>query len=152
VVFSTGHAASAADPVAPFIMKMATAAQKDHQTEFIDRFTAAIEKDSKGRIKVEEYPDGVLGSIPRMIENTQFGAIQAWWDRRSFSPGSTGATKSRSCRSSPLRRKPSRRLKIRVQQSVSRPRRRQRPQGHRAVLLVPPGYRHAQTGADHRRP
>jgi TRAP-type transport system periplasmic protein len=87
VVFSTGHAASAADPVAPLVMKIATAAQKDHQTEFIDRFKAAIEKDSKGRIKVEEYPDGVLGSIPRMIENTQFGAIQAWVGSPQFLTG-----------------------------------------------------------------
>jgi TRAP-type transport system periplasmic protein len=37
---------------------------------------AAIEKDSGGRIKVEVYPASQLGSIPRQIEGTQFGAIQ----------------------------------------------------------------------------
>jgi TRAP-type C4-dicarboxylate transport system substrate-binding protein len=37
---------------------------------------AAIEKDSAGRIKVEVYPASQLGSIPRQIEGTQFGAIQ----------------------------------------------------------------------------
>jgi len=37
---------------------------------------AAIEKDTGGRIKVEVYPASQLGSIPRQIEGTQFGAIQ----------------------------------------------------------------------------
>jgi TRAP-type C4-dicarboxylate transport system substrate-binding protein len=37
---------------------------------------AALEKDSGGRIKVEVYPASQLGSIPRQIEGTQFGAIQ----------------------------------------------------------------------------
>lgn len=68
-------------------MKIATAAQHDHQTEFIERFKAAIEKDSKGRISVQEYPDGVLGSIPRMIEDTQFGSIQAWVGSPQFLTG-----------------------------------------------------------------
>ena len=39
-------------------------------------YAAAIEKDSRGRIKVEVYPASQLGSIPRQIEGTQFGAIQ----------------------------------------------------------------------------
>jgi TRAP-type C4-dicarboxylate transport system substrate-binding protein len=37
---------------------------------------ADIEKDTGGRIKVEVYPASQLGSIPRQIEGTQFGAIQ----------------------------------------------------------------------------
>jgi TRAP-type C4-dicarboxylate transport system substrate-binding protein len=40
------------------------------------RYAAAIERKSGGRIKAELYPGGQLGSIPRMIESTQFGAIQ----------------------------------------------------------------------------
>src|ERR1700720_3404217 len=39
-------------------------------------YAAAVEKDSGGRIKVEVYPASQLGSIPRQIEGTQFGAIQ----------------------------------------------------------------------------
>ena len=39
-------------------------------------FRAAVEKDSGGRIKAEVYPASQLGSIPRQIEGTQFGAIQ----------------------------------------------------------------------------
>jgi TRAP-type transport system periplasmic protein len=41
-----------------------------------DNFAAAIEKASGGRIKAQVYPASQLGSIPRQIEGTQFGAIQ----------------------------------------------------------------------------
>jgi TRAP-type transport system periplasmic protein len=41
------------------------------------RFAAAVERDSGGRVKGEVYPASQLGSIPRQIEGTQFGAIQA---------------------------------------------------------------------------
>ena len=40
-------------------------------------YAAAVERDSGGRIKTEVYPASQLGSIPRQIEGTQFGAIQA---------------------------------------------------------------------------
>ena len=43
---------------------------------FARNYAAALEKDSGGRIKVEVYPASQLGSIPRQIEGTQFGAIQ----------------------------------------------------------------------------
>ena len=42
-----------------------------------ENFAAAVERDSGGRIKAEVYPASQLGSIPRQIEGTQFGAIQA---------------------------------------------------------------------------
>jgi TRAP-type transport system periplasmic protein len=61
-----------------FIMKMGTASINDHQHEWLKRFKAAVEKDSKGRIEVDIYPAAQLGSIPREIENTQFDAIQGW--------------------------------------------------------------------------
>lgn len=75
----------AADP--PIVMKLGTAAQHDHQTEFLDRYAAAVEKDSKGRIDVQVFPAGVLGSIPRMIEDVQFGSIQGWMGTPSFLSG-----------------------------------------------------------------
>jgi TRAP-type transport system periplasmic protein len=61
-----------------YVMKLSTATLKDTQEEWLDRFAAAVAKDSGGRIKPEVYDASKLGSIPRQIEGTQFGAIQAW--------------------------------------------------------------------------
>ena len=61
-----------------FVMKLSTATINDTQHEWLRRFTAAVEKDSGGRIKGEIYPASQLGSIPRQIEGVQFGSIQAW--------------------------------------------------------------------------
>ena len=61
-----------------YVMKLSTATLNDTQHEWMRRFAAAVEKDSGGRIKGEIYPASQLGSIPRQIEGTQFGSIQAW--------------------------------------------------------------------------
>jgi TRAP-type C4-dicarboxylate transport system substrate-binding protein len=61
-----------------YVMKLSTATRNDPQEEWLKRFAAAVEKDSGGRIKGEVYDASQLGSIPRQIEGTQFGAIQAW--------------------------------------------------------------------------
>jgi TRAP-type C4-dicarboxylate transport system substrate-binding protein len=61
-----------------YVMKLSTATVNDIQHEWMKRFAAAVEKDSSGRIKGEIYPASQLGSIPRQIEGTQFGSIQAW--------------------------------------------------------------------------
>jgi TRAP-type C4-dicarboxylate transport system substrate-binding protein len=61
-----------------YVMKLSTATRNDPQEEWLKRFAAAVEKDSAGRIKGEIYNASQLGSIPRQIEGTQFGAIQAW--------------------------------------------------------------------------
>ncbi|MFZ0609913.1 MAG: TRAP transporter substrate-binding protein [Xanthobacteraceae bacterium] len=61
-----------------YVMKLSTATLNDTQHEWMKRFAAAVEKDSGGRIKGEVFPASQLGSIPRQIEGTQFGAIQAW--------------------------------------------------------------------------
>ncbi len=60
----------------PYIMKISTPTIHDIPDTFARDFGAAIEKDSGGRIKAEVYPASQLGSIPRQIEGTQFGAIQ----------------------------------------------------------------------------
>jgi TRAP-type transport system periplasmic protein len=60
------------------VMKMSVATINDTQHEWIKMFVAGVEKDSGGRIKGEIYPASQLGSIPRQIEGTQFGAIQGW--------------------------------------------------------------------------
>lgn len=60
----------------PYIMKISTPTIHDIPDTFAKNFGAAVEKDSGGRIKTEVYPASQLGSIPRQIEGTQFGAIQ----------------------------------------------------------------------------
>jgi TRAP-type C4-dicarboxylate transport system substrate-binding protein len=59
-----------------YVMKVTLPTINDAPHEFAKDFAAAVEKDSGGRIKGEVYPASQLGSIPRMIEGTQFGAIQ----------------------------------------------------------------------------
>jgi TRAP-type C4-dicarboxylate transport system substrate-binding protein len=60
------------------LMKLSTATLNDSQHEWMKRFAVAVEKNSNGRIKVEIYPASQLGAIPRQIEGTQLGSIQAW--------------------------------------------------------------------------
>src|SRR3984885_7380299 len=59
-----------------FVMKISLAALNDPLHQFAKDFAALIEKDAGGRIKTEIYPASQLGTIPRQIEGTQFGAIQ----------------------------------------------------------------------------
>src|ERR1700683_1082547 len=61
-----------------YVMKLSTATVNDTQHEWLKRFAAAVEKDSRGRIKGEVYPASQLGAIPRQIEGVQFGAVQGW--------------------------------------------------------------------------
>ena len=60
-----------------YVMKISLPTINDTPHLFAKNFAAAIERDSGGRIKPEIYPASQLGSIPRSIEGTQFGAIQA---------------------------------------------------------------------------
>jgi tripartite ATP-independent transporter DctP family solute receptor len=71
----------------PNVMKIGTATLNDSQHEWMKRFATELEKDSGGRIKVEVYPLSQLGPIPRMIEQTQFGAIQGWVGPAEFLSG-----------------------------------------------------------------
>jgi TRAP-type C4-dicarboxylate transport system substrate-binding protein len=74
-LFTTAPLQASADPI---VMKIGTATLNDTQHEWMKRYKAAVERDSKGRIEVQLYPASQLGSIPREIEATQFGAIQGW--------------------------------------------------------------------------
>jgi TRAP-type C4-dicarboxylate transport system substrate-binding protein len=74
-LFTTAPLRASADPI---VMKIGTATLNDTQHEWMKRYKAAVERDSKGRIEVQLYPASQLGSIPREIEGTQFGAIQGW--------------------------------------------------------------------------
>ncbi len=86
-----GLAAVCAAPVAAqpssFVMKIGTATINDTQHEWMKIYGALVEKGSNGRIKVELYPASQLGAIPRMIEGTQFGSIQAWVGPPEFLSG-----------------------------------------------------------------
>ncbi|MGA8076432.1 MAG: TRAP transporter substrate-binding protein [Xanthobacteraceae bacterium] len=57
-------------------MKISTPTIHDVPDTYARNYLAAVEKDSGGRIKGQVYPASQLGSIPRQIEGTQFGAIQ----------------------------------------------------------------------------
>jgi TRAP-type C4-dicarboxylate transport system substrate-binding protein len=59
-----------------YVMKITLPTINEGQHLFAKNFAAAVERDSGGRIKGEVYPASQLGSIPRQIEGTQFGAIQ----------------------------------------------------------------------------
>ncbi len=59
-----------------YVMKVTLPTINDAPHQAAKDFAAMVEKDSGGRIKAEVYPASQLGSIPRMIEGTQFGAIQ----------------------------------------------------------------------------
>jgi TRAP-type C4-dicarboxylate transport system substrate-binding protein len=59
-----------------FTMKITTPTLNAALDIYAKVFADALEKDSGGRIKVEIYPASRLGTIPRQIEGTQFGAIQ----------------------------------------------------------------------------
>jgi len=59
-----------------YVMKFTLPTLNDPSYQFTKNYAAAIERESAGRIKTEIYPASQLGSIPRQIEGTQFGAIQ----------------------------------------------------------------------------
>jgi TRAP-type transport system periplasmic protein len=74
VLLSLGTARAADDKT--YVMKITLPTLNDSTHQFAKNYAAALERDSDGRIKPEIYPSSQLGSIPRQIEGTQFGAIQ----------------------------------------------------------------------------
>ncbi len=59
-----------------YTMKITLPTLNDPSYFFAKNYAAALESHSGGRIKTEIFPLSQLGSIPRQIEGTQFGAIQ----------------------------------------------------------------------------
>ena len=76
LVSAVSLGAARAQAQQPIVMKISLAALNDPLHQFAKDYAALIDKDSGGRIKTEIYPASQLGSIPRQIEGTQFGAIQ----------------------------------------------------------------------------
>jgi TRAP-type transport system periplasmic protein len=60
-----------------YVMKITLPTLHDTVHQVALNWAAAVERDSGGRIKTQVYPASQLGSIPRQIEGTQFGSIQA---------------------------------------------------------------------------
>jgi TRAP-type transport system periplasmic protein len=74
LALASGIARAADDKT--YVMKITLPTLNDPTHQFAKDYAAALERDSGGRIKPEIYPSSQLGSIPRQIEGTQFGAIQ----------------------------------------------------------------------------
>jgi TRAP-type C4-dicarboxylate transport system substrate-binding protein len=74
LAFMSGVARAADDKT--YVMKITLPTLNDSTHQFAKNYAAALERDSGGRIKPEIFPSSQLGSIPRQIEGTQFGAIQ----------------------------------------------------------------------------
>ncbi len=71
----------------PGVMKLSTATINDVQHEWLRRFAAEVARSSGGKLRGEVFPASQLGSIPRQIEGTQFGSIQAWAGPPQFLAG-----------------------------------------------------------------
>ncbi len=76
ILLAAGPRAGAAEGQKPILMKLSTATLNDSQHQWMKIFSAAVERDTKGRIKAELYTASQLGTTPRQIEGTQFGSIQ----------------------------------------------------------------------------
>jgi TRAP-type transport system periplasmic protein len=76
VLSLTASLGSASAQDKTYTMKISLPTQNDPSHVFAKNYAEALEKDSGGRIKVQIFPLSQLGSIPRQIEGTQFGAIQ----------------------------------------------------------------------------
>ena len=87
IAFAAAFVAPVAAQPAPIVMKIGTATINDSQHQWMKIYAALVDKNSKGRIKVELFPASQLGSIPRMIEGTQFGSIQAFVGPPEFLSG-----------------------------------------------------------------
>src|SRR6202140_2226306 len=59
-----------------YTMKITLPTLNDPSYFYAKNYAAAVDRDSGGRNNPEIYPASQLGSIPRQIEGTQFGAIQ----------------------------------------------------------------------------
>lgn len=73
---AVGAMSFSANAQSPIVMKIGTATINDSQHEWMKLFAALVDKNSRGRIKVEIYPASQLGVSSRMIEQTQLNTIQ----------------------------------------------------------------------------
>lgn len=87
IALAAGLAIPGTVQAAPLVMKIGTATINDINFQWMKIYAALVDKNSGGRIKVHLYPVSQLGSIPRMIEGTQFGSIQGYVGPPEFLSG-----------------------------------------------------------------
>ncbi len=76
---------SAAAVAAPqFTMKLTTTTTNDAGVEWLNTLKKGIDARSGGRIKVEVYPAGQLGSAPRTIEGVTMGTVEVALNASGF--------------------------------------------------------------------
>lgn len=85
VVLSAGGASEA--HAADLVMKLGSITINDIQHAFCDKLEVELEKRSEGRIDVQVFPAGQLGSIQRQIEGLQFGTQEAFVSPPGFFTG-----------------------------------------------------------------
>jgi C4-dicarboxylate-binding protein DctP len=69
---------------AQYTMKIATPTIGDINVEWMKLFKAGVEPRTGGKLKVELYPASQLGSIPRTIDGTMLGTIEAAFTSSGF--------------------------------------------------------------------
>ncbi|HUZ75072.1 MAG TPA: TRAP transporter substrate-binding protein [Stellaceae bacterium] len=74
---TTWAGTAAAEAAKTYTMKLGSLTINDEVYQWLKIFVAGIESKSGGRLKGVIFPSSQLGSAPREIEGTQFGAIQA---------------------------------------------------------------------------
>lgn len=79
--------ASACVSAQQFTMKVASATLNDVQHEWQKQFKARLEARAGNRIKVQIYPASQLGPIPRLVEGTALGSIEAFVTPPGFLAG-----------------------------------------------------------------
>jgi TRAP-type transport system periplasmic protein len=85
-----GAVAIASESVAqqqPYVMKLATAARNESTHEWIKRFGDLVTQRAGSRIKVELYPGGALGDVPRQVEGLQLATIEGMSSPPAFFVG-----------------------------------------------------------------
>jgi len=76
VFFLSGISASAAEK--QVVIKLAFSEKNENQyAALTDTFKGIIEKETNGRVKVQLFPNGQLGNLRSMLEQTQRGLIQS---------------------------------------------------------------------------
>ena len=83
--FALGAAGALAQ--APITMKIGLGTINEPQHFFVQEFKTALEKNTGGKIEVQIYPAGQLGSAPRQIEGLQLGTIEGFQSPSAFLKG-----------------------------------------------------------------
>jgi len=90
VVFTAcggGDATTQGDESKTYVMRLGTPTTNDPQVYEMGEFKRILEEKTDGRIKVETYPSGQLGSNTQMLQGLQSGSIQGLLEPTAFLGG-----------------------------------------------------------------